>query len=107
MDPFIAKIFEAWNISLSQLTSLGWRNLIAYAWTVLYKKFPQTLNLFRKLHWIKEDGSAKGKGGGKRKRYRAENELAQGGWMSLYTKGGKLTVYHKLTSLKQRRPRFF
>lgn len=45
--------------------SLGWRNLIAYAWNIWCKKFPKTLNVFRKLHWIKEDGSAKGKGVGR------------------------------------------
>lgn len=48
IDPFIAKIIKPWNICLFQLTSLGWCNLIAYAWTVRYKKFLETLNLFWK-----------------------------------------------------------
>lgn len=65
-----------------------------------YKKFPETLNLFRKLHWIKEDSSAKGKDMGKKKKSKADKELAQGGWMSMYTKGNKLTVYPKITDLK-------
>lgn len=50
LDPFIIKIFRAWNIYLAQLTSLGWCNLIAYAWVVRYKGFPETLNLFHKVH---------------------------------------------------------
>lgn len=68
LDPFIVKIFQAWNICLSQLTPLVWRNLIAYAWMIRYKRFPETLILFRNLHRIKEDGFAKAKGGRKRKR---------------------------------------
>lgn len=72
LDPFIVKIFRAWNICLALLTSLGCRNLIAYAWVVWYKGFPKTLNMFRKLHWIKEDGSAKEKGTGKRKKSRTD-----------------------------------
>lgn len=107
LDPFIVKIFKAWNICLSKLTSLEWRNLIAYSWTIHYKRFHETLNLFWKLHWIKEDDSAKGKGMGKKKRSKADKELGQGGWISMYTKGDKLMVYHKLTSLNQWRPRFF
>lgn len=67
LHPFILKIFQAWNICLSQSTPLGWRNLVAYVWMVRFKRFPETLNLFRKLYWIKEDSSAKGKGGGKKK----------------------------------------
>lgn len=67
LDPFIVNIFKAWNICLAQLMPLGWRNLIAYAWVVRYKGFPEILNLFRKLHWIEEDGSAKGKGKGKQR----------------------------------------
>lgn len=47
---------------MAQLTPLGWRNLITYAWDVGYNGFPETLNLFRKLDWIKEDSSAKGVG---------------------------------------------
>lgn len=65
LDLFIVKIFRAQNICLAQLTPLGSRNLIAYTWVVRYNRFSKTLNLFRKLHWIKEDGSAKGKGKGK------------------------------------------
>lgn len=107
LDPFIVKIFRAWTICLSQLTSLGWRNMIAYAWVIRYKGFPETQNLFHKLHWIKEDGSTKGKGKGKRKRSRGGDDQGRGGWMSLYTKTGKLTVYPKLTSLKHWKERFF
>ena len=33
--------------------------------------------------------------------------ISSGGWMSLYTKANKLTVYPKLTSLKHWRERFF
>lgn len=80
---------------------------MAYAWAIRYMGFPETLNLFRKPHWIKEDGSAKGKGAGKKKRSRSDEVEGQGGWMSLYTKAGKLTVYPKLTSLKHWRERFF
>lgn len=63
LDRFIVKIFWAWDICLSQLTLLGWRNQIAYAWTIGYKRFPGTLNMFRELHWNKEDDYVKGKGG--------------------------------------------
>lgn len=62
LDPFIVNILQAWNIYLAKLGSLGWRNLIAYAWVVRYKGFPETLNLFRKLHWIKEDSYVKSRG---------------------------------------------
>lgn len=44
--------------------------------------------------------SAKGKGAGKKRRSRSIEIEGRGGWMSLYTKAGKLTVYPKLTSLK-------
>lgn len=77
LDPFIVKIFKVCNICLSQITPLGWRNFIAYSWTFRYKRFPETLNLFWKLYWIKEDGSAKGKGMGKRKRSTATKNLAK------------------------------
>lgn len=100
LDPFFAKVFQAWNICLAQLAPLGWRNLLAYAWAVRYKWFPKTLNLFHKLHWIKEDGSAKSKGARKRKRTRSDEVEGRGGWMSFYTKAGKLT------SLKHWRERF-
>lgn len=93
LDPFVVKIFQAWNNCLAQLTPLGWRNLIGYAWVIRYMGFHENLNLFRKLHWIKEDGSVKVKGKGKRKRRRDDDDdQGQGSWMSLYTKGGKLTV---------------
>lgn len=39
--------------------------MIAYAWVIWYKGFPETINLFRKLIWIKEDGSVNGKGVGR------------------------------------------
>ena len=65
--------------------SLGWCNLIAYAWVIRYKGFPKTLNLFRKLHWIKEDGSARVKGSCTGSQ--ADDKQGRGGWMSLYTKG--------------------
>lgn len=107
LDPFFVKVFKAWNICLAQLTPLGWRNLMAYAWVVRYKGFPETLNLFRKLHWIKEDGSAKGKGAGKKRKSRDDELEGRGGWMSIYTKAGKLTVYPKPSSLKLWRGRFF
>lgn len=79
LDPFIFEIFQAWNIFLSQLKWLGWRNLIAYAWTIRFRRFPETLNLLRKLHWIKEDGSAKGKGGWKKKRSRTDEDQGRAG----------------------------
>lgn len=47
LDPFFVEVFQAWNICLAQLTPLGWWNLMAYAWVVRYKGFPETLNLFR------------------------------------------------------------
>lgn len=46
LDPFIVKIFQAWNICLSQLTPLGLRNLIVHVWTIRYKKFPEPLTCF-------------------------------------------------------------
>lgn len=52
LDPFIVKIFQAWNIWLLQLTPLERRNLISYAYTIRYKKFRETVNMFRKLHWL-------------------------------------------------------
>ena len=105
--PLCCKDLPGMEYMLSPTDAVRWRNLIAYAWVIRYKGFPETLSLFRKMHWIKEDGSTKGKGGGKRRRSRAKEDQGRGGWMSLYTEGGKLKVYPKLTSLKHWRERFF
>lgn len=53
LDPFIVQVVKAQNIGLSHITLSEWRKLIAYAWTVRYKRFPETLNLYRKFHRIK------------------------------------------------------
>lgn len=106
LHPFILKIFQAWNICLSQLTPLGWRNLVAYVWMVrILRGSPKLLIYSASFIGLKKTVLRKVREVGRRrvvKRMRIRGE-----WMSLYTKSDKLTVYLKLTSLKNWRPMFF
>ncbi|XP_057250593.1 uncharacterized protein LOC130591335 [Beta vulgaris subsp. vulgaris] len=90
LDSFLVDILKAFNVCLAQLTPLAIRNIIAYIWVVRFLDFPQTLNLFRHLHWLKKNGSSR---------------LA--GWWSIMTADKKMTVQPKMTSLKGWQDAFF
>uniref|UniRef100_A0A803NEN7 Uncharacterized protein n=1 Tax=Chenopodium quinoa TaxID=63459 RepID=A0A803NEN7_CHEQI len=86
--PFIAKNFKAWNVCLVQVTPPTIRAVIALVWVLLFKNFPLTLNLFRRLITLKRDGQSEG-------------------WWSLYTASNKFTVNPKLSSCKGWQDKFF
>uniref|UniRef100_A0A803LK22 Transposase (putative) gypsy type domain-containing protein n=1 Tax=Chenopodium quinoa TaxID=63459 RepID=A0A803LK22_CHEQI len=85
---YIEKIFRAWNVSISQLTPPTIRNIVYLVWVMIFMDFPLTLNLFRRLHWIKRDSQSPG-------------------WWSLFTAPGKCTVWPKLTSCKNWKTEFY
>lgn len=58
LDLVLAKILQAFNICLAQLTPLTMRNIIAYVWVCRDLDFPETLYLFRRLHWLRQNDSA-------------------------------------------------
>lgn len=82
LDLVLVKILKAFNICLAQLTPLAVRNLIAYVWVGCYLGYLETLNLFRRLHWMRRNGSA------------------EKGWWSLMRAKDKMTGYPKMTGLK-------
>uniref|UniRef100_A0A803LQH6 Transposase (putative) gypsy type domain-containing protein n=1 Tax=Chenopodium quinoa TaxID=63459 RepID=A0A803LQH6_CHEQI len=85
---YIEKIFRAWNVSIAQLTPPTIRNIVSLVWVMIFMDFPLTLNLFRRLHWIKRDSQSPG-------------------WWSLFTAPGKCTVWPKLTSCKNWKNEFY
>uniref|UniRef100_A0A803KX17 Uncharacterized protein n=1 Tax=Chenopodium quinoa TaxID=63459 RepID=A0A803KX17_CHEQI len=85
---YIEKIFRAWNVSIAQLTPPTIRNIVSVVWVMIFMDFPLTLNLFRRLHWIKRDSQSSG-------------------WWSLFTAPGKCTVWPKLTSCKNWKNEFY
>uniref|UniRef100_A0A803L500 Uncharacterized protein n=1 Tax=Chenopodium quinoa TaxID=63459 RepID=A0A803L500_CHEQI len=88
LHPFIAKIFKAWNVCLVQVTPPTIRAVISLVWVLIYKNFPLTLNLFRRLITLKRVGQSEG-------------------WWSLYTASHKFTVNPKLSSCKGWQDKFF
>uniref|UniRef100_A0A803LGI3 Uncharacterized protein n=1 Tax=Chenopodium quinoa TaxID=63459 RepID=A0A803LGI3_CHEQI len=88
LHPFVEKIFKAWNVCIAQVTPTTIRNVISLVWVMIYMDFPLTLNLIRKLHWLKKDSQSLG-------------------WWSLYTVNGKVTVWPKLTSCKKWQGQFY
>uniref|UniRef100_A0A803LA17 Transposase (putative) gypsy type domain-containing protein n=1 Tax=Chenopodium quinoa TaxID=63459 RepID=A0A803LA17_CHEQI len=88
LHPFVAKILKAWNVCLVQVTPPTIRAVIATIWVMLYRNYPLTLNVFRRLITLKRDGQSDG-------------------WWSLYTQPRKYTVHPKLTSCKGWQVRFF
>lgn len=56
---FLVEITNAFNLCLAQLTPLVVRNLIVYIWVVRFLDFPQTINLFLYIHWLKKNGSSR------------------------------------------------
>ena len=82
LDPVLVKILKAFSVCLAQLTPLAMRNLIAYVWVCRYLGFPETLNLFHRLNWLRQKG------------------YAEKGWWSLTTAEDKMTVYPKMSGLK-------
>uniref|UniRef100_A0A803MHT3 Uncharacterized protein n=1 Tax=Chenopodium quinoa TaxID=63459 RepID=A0A803MHT3_CHEQI len=88
LHPFIAKIFKAWNVCLVQVTPPTIHAVISLIWVLIYKNFPLTLNLFRRLITLKRDGKSEG-------------------WWSLYTASHKFTVNPKLSSCKGWQDKFF
>uniref|UniRef100_A0A803LJD3 Transposase (putative) gypsy type domain-containing protein n=1 Tax=Chenopodium quinoa TaxID=63459 RepID=A0A803LJD3_CHEQI len=85
---YIEKIFRAWNVSIAQLTPPTIRNIVSLVWVMIFMDFPLTLNLFRRLHWIKRDSQSPG-------------------WWSHFTAPGKCTVWPKLTSCKNWKKEFY
>uniref|UniRef100_A0A803LL84 Transposase (putative) gypsy type domain-containing protein n=1 Tax=Chenopodium quinoa TaxID=63459 RepID=A0A803LL84_CHEQI len=85
---YIEKIFRAWNVAIAQLTPPTIRNIVSLVWVMIFMDFPLTLNLFRRLHWIKRDSQSPG-------------------WWSLFTAPGKCTVWPKLTSCKNWKNEFY
>ena len=59
LDSFLLKILNAFNVCLSQLTSLANRKLIVYIWTIQFSEFLETLSLFRHLYWLKKNDYAR------------------------------------------------
>ena len=90
LDSFLVKILNAFNVCLAQLTPLAVHNLTAYIWVVRFLDFPQTINLFRHLYWLKKNGSSR-----------------LTGWWSLMTADKKRTVQPKMTRLKGWHDAFF
>uniref|UniRef100_A0A803MP80 Uncharacterized protein n=1 Tax=Chenopodium quinoa TaxID=63459 RepID=A0A803MP80_CHEQI len=88
LHPFVEKILKAWNVCLVQVTPPTIRAVIATIWVMLYRNYPLTLNVFRRLITLKRDGQSDG-------------------WWSLYTQPHKYTVHPKLTSCKGWQVRFF
>lgn len=82
LDLVLLKILKAFNICLAQLTPLAVRTLIAYVWVDRYLGYSESLNLFRRLHWL------------------LHNSSTEKGWWSLITAKDKMIVYPKMTGLK-------
>ncbi|XP_056682631.1 uncharacterized protein [Spinacia oleracea] len=85
---FIEKVFRAWNVCLAQVTPQVVRNVVAFTWLLSFKQWPQTINLFRRLIWLKK--------------YKKKS-----GWWSFYTKASKMTVNPKLSSCKDWEKNFY
>ncbi|KMT08456.1 hypothetical protein BVRB_6g141330 [Beta vulgaris subsp. vulgaris] len=62
LDSFLVEILNVFNVCLAQLTPLAVRDIIAYIWVVCFLDFPQTVNLFRHIHWLKRNGSSRQSG---------------------------------------------
>ncbi|XP_056698951.1 uncharacterized protein [Spinacia oleracea] len=88
LHPFIEKVFRAWNVCLAQVTPQVVRNVVAFTWLLSFKQWPQTINLFRRLIWLKK--------------YKKKS-----GWWSFYTKASKMTVNPKLSSCKDWEKKFY
>lgn len=88
LDLVLVKILKAFNVCLAHLTPVTMRNLITYVWVCRYLDFPETLNLFHRLHWLQRNG------------------FDEKGWWSLMTVKDKMIVYQKLTGLKGWQPAF-
>nr|XP_021851966.1 uncharacterized protein LOC110791524 [Spinacia oleracea] len=88
LHPFIEKVFRAWNVCLAQVTPQVVRNVVAFTWLLSFKQWPQTINLFRRLIWLKK--------------YKKKS-----GWWSFYTKASKMTVNPKLSGCKDWEKKFY
>ena len=88
LHPFIEKVLRAWNVGLVQLSPIVIRNLVAYTWLFSFKQWPLTLNLFKKLHWLKRDGK-------------------DTGWWTIFTKSQRQTVSPRLSSCKDWKDHFY
>ncbi|XP_056692256.1 uncharacterized protein [Spinacia oleracea] len=88
LHPFIEKVFRAWNVCLAQVTPQVVRNVVAFTWLLYFKQWPQTINLFRRMIWLKK--------------YKKKS-----GWWSFYTKASKMTVNPKLSSCKDWEKKFY
>ena len=87
LHPFVEKIFRAWNVCLAQVTPTTIRTVISFVWLCLFKQWPLTLNLFKRLLWLKKDGET--------------------GWMSAYSATKRKTVHPPLSSCKDWQDRFY
>lgn len=84
---FVEKIFRAWNVFLAQVTPPTVRTVVAYVWLYLFKQWPLTLNLFKRLMWLKKDGET--------------------GWLSIYNARKRKNVHPPLTRCKDWQDRFY